>query len=88
MKAKLLMAAVLVSGLSTQVSADELSLEGYVSALVSNTIDATLEEMHYDVEAAVLTAGNLFSLNAEENVQGKVSITDVDNQETEKQSEE
>ena len=78
-------AAIVAAGFtfSTSAQADELSLEQFVSATVSNLFAATKQELHYNVQEAVLTANNMLSFDESEVYATKVEIKDVEVDEAE-----
>ena len=69
---------------ASPTQAAEVSLEQYVSSLMTQAMTATQQELQYKVQEAVLTASNAFSLNEEESYFAKVTITDLENDEAAK----
>jgi len=69
---------------ASPTQAAEVSLEPYVSSLMTQAMTATQQELQYKVQEAVLTASNAFSLNEEESYFAKVTITDLENDEAAK----
>ncbi|MFT4938684.1 MAG: molecular chaperone DnaK (HSP70) [Paraglaciecola sp.] len=58
--------------------AEEVSLERLVSHMLSQSIASVQEELSYDIQGAVLTVTNQFSLYEEETYATKISIIDLD----------
>ena len=73
----------LIAGLSFAgtVDANEVSLEQFVSALMTQAINTTQQELRYNIEEAVLTATNALSLNEQKTYFAKVTITDLESAE-------
>jgi hypothetical protein len=73
----------LVTGLTfaSSAQANEVSLEQLVSAMMTQAINTTQQELRYNIEEAVLTATNMLSLNEEKTYVAKVTITDLDSAE-------
>ncbi|MCC2617487.1 hypothetical protein LJ739_14635 [Aestuariibacter halophilus] len=84
---KITTAVVLLSGLSFGASATaaEVSLEQLVSAMVSQAVAKTSQELGYGVQEAVLTAGNMVSLDSSEKYATKVNIKDLSDEKGDKQ---
>jgi hypothetical protein len=59
------------------VQAKEISVEEYVSTLVTQAVQVASQEIQYGVQAAVLTATNSLSFNEEKAYVAKVIITDI-----------
>lgn len=76
----------LTSGLAigSAAQAKEVNLEQYVSHMMTNTIKATQLELQYNIQEAVLTAGNMFSLDGETQLASNVTITDLPKDESAK----
>ena len=62
--------------------ANEVNLEQLVDHMVSNTINATKIQLQYNIQEAVLTASNMFSLDQGSPVASSVTITDLTAQKT------
>ena len=73
----------LVAGLTfaSSAQANEVSLEQLVSAMMTQAINTTQQELRYKLEEAVLTATNALSLNEEKTYFAKVTITDLESAE-------
>ncbi|WP_340679478.1 hypothetical protein [Paraglaciecola sp.] len=74
-----IVAVALASSLvfASGVQAKEISVEEYVSTLVTQTVQVASQEIQYGVQAAVLTATNSLSFNEEKAYVAKVIITDI-----------
>ncbi|KXI29535.1 hypothetical protein [Paraglaciecola hydrolytica] len=72
-------AVALVSSLvfAAGVQAKEMSVEDYVTTLVTQAVQVASQEVQYSVQAAVLTATNSLSFNEEKTYIAKVTITDI-----------
>lgn len=76
---KITTATIVLTGLvfSSASSATEVSLEKFVGHMLSTAVSATQQEISNNVEKAVLTAGNMISLEETESFATKVTITDL-----------
>lgn len=71
-------ATIVLTGLlfASASSAVEVSVENLLSAMVSQAVSVTKQEISYGVQEAVLTANNMISMD-EEVYATKVTITDI-----------
>lgn len=67
---------------NSAAQANEVNLEQFVGHMMNNTIKATQIELQNNIQKAVLTAGNMFSLDGESQVASSVTITDLTAQKT------
>ncbi|MFQ3235901.1 MAG: hypothetical protein ACI9C4_001465 [Paraglaciecola sp.] len=63
--------------INSPAQANEVNLEQLVGHMMSNTISATKIQLQYNIQEAVLTAGNMFSLDGGSHVASSVTITDL-----------
>lgn len=72
-------AAVVVSGLSVSASASaqENTIENVLSNFISSAVSVTATEMQYEVEQAVANTTHFFTVEANEKVEGKVTIKEL-----------
>jgi len=63
--------------INSPVQADEVNLEQFVGHMMNNAIKATKIQMQYSIQEAVLTAGNMISLDGGSQVASSVTITDL-----------
>jgi hypothetical protein len=68
--------------INSPAQANEVNLEQFVDHMVSNTINATKIQLQYNIQEAVLTASNMFSLDQGSQVASTVTITDLTAQKT------
>lgn len=70
----------LITGItvSTAVNAQEVSLEQFLSAMVSQAAQATKQELHVGVQKAVLTVNNMIGSEPATEYATKVTITDLE----------
>tara|TARA_R110000868_G_scaffold67333_4_gene199931 strand:+ start:730 stop:1005 length:276 start_codon:yes stop_codon:yes gene_type:complete len=59
------------------VQANEVSVEEFVSTMVTQAVQVASQEIQYGVQKAVLTATNTLSFNEEKAYVAKVTITDI-----------
>ena len=73
-------AVLLTLSLATAATshAEEVSLERLVSHMLSQSVASVQQELSNDIQGAVLTAANQFSIYQEERYATKTSITDLD----------
>jgi hypothetical protein len=78
-----LSAMVLTVGMVFTASsqAAEVSVEQFVSSMVSYTVSTTSLEIQNSIQGAVLSAANMFSLEEGSAVASHVTITDLDSAE-------
>jgi hypothetical protein len=70
----------LTLGLATTATshAEEVSLEGLVAQILSQSAVSLQQELNNDIQGAMLTAANQFNIYEEEIYATKTSITDLD----------
>ena len=73
--ATVLASSLLFTGAS---QAADVSLEKYVSSLVSEAVSVTKQELSVSVQKAILTANNTISMDDTEVVATNVTITDLE----------
>ncbi|MFT6895772.1 MAG: hypothetical protein ACJA13_000169 [Paraglaciecola sp.] len=74
--------------INSPAQAKEVNLEQFVGHMMNNTIHATKIQLQYNIQEAVLTASNMFSLDSGSQVASSVTITDLTEQKaTNKQAE-
>ena len=80
---KLTTAAALISGLAFagSATANEISLENFVAATMSQVLESTKQELENGVQKAVLTANNMITFDESEVYATTVTITDIEDQE-------
>jgi len=84
---KLTSTAVLISGLvfAGSASAVDVSVEKYVGALVTSAFEVATQEITFGVQESVLSASNGIVMDESELVAAKVTITDLEATEGQKQ---
>jgi hypothetical protein len=63
--------------LSLAATGEEVSLEGLISNLLSQSVAGVQQELNNNIQGAVLTAANQFNLVEEATYATKTSITDL-----------
>ena len=77
-KSKITLAAVVVASIFVgNAQAKEVTVEEFVSTMVSQAVQVASQEIQYGVQKAVLTATNSLSFNEEKTYVAKVTITDI-----------
>ena len=77
-KSKITLAAVVVGSIFVgSAQAQEVTMEEFVSTMVTQAVQIASQEIQYGVQKAVLTATNSLSFNEEKNYVAKVTITDL-----------
>jgi hypothetical protein len=77
-KSKITLAALVVGTIFTaSVQAKEVSVEEFVSTMVTQAVQVASQEIQYGVQKAVLTATNTLSFNEEKTYVARVTITDL-----------
>ena len=73
-------AATLITGLTFagNAQASEVTLEQLVSAMMTQALSTTRQELRYNIEEAVLTATNALSLDEQKTYFAKVTISDLE----------
>ena len=71
--------AIVLAGFffSSASHANEVSIEEFVTSMVSQAVATTKQELTYGVQEAVLTANNMISFEETESFATKVTITDL-----------
>ncbi|MFT7217271.1 MAG: hypothetical protein ACI8R8_002358 [Paraglaciecola sp.] len=63
--------------INSPVQANEVNLDQFVGHMMSSTIKATKIQLQYNIQEAILTAGNMFSLDGGSQIPSSVTITDL-----------